>query len=154
MLCASSLPSAPIENLGKPSQLSIERLHILQRGPFTFLTPLTVAVFALTAFTDELGNLEGRRALLILCGFAGAVSRHLPAAGSSEIQHPFFPFTFAYRAVNVKAFQVPPQTKRVSKSANVAPHTLMWCMLSYCTSFTSLSHGSVRNRARRGAEMP
>lgn len=64
----SSLHSVWIENSVKALQLSIERLHISLRGRFTFLTLLTVDVFALIVFTDKPGKLCGFGCLLVSCG--------------------------------------------------------------------------------------
>lgn len=55
----SSLHTVWIGNSVKALQLSIERLHILLRGRFTFLTLPTVDVFALIVFADKPGELCG-----------------------------------------------------------------------------------------------
>lgn len=148
LFCASSL-----ENLGKASQLSTERLHISLRGPFTFLTPLTVDVFALIALSDKPGKLGGAECswFHVDCWrFEQTFTSSWELGDTASI----LSFHICLQSCKCQSLSSAPQTKRVSKSANVAQHTLMWCMLSYCTSFTSLSDGSVRNRARPGAEMP
>lgn len=150
----SSLPSARTENSVKALQLSTERLCISLRGRFTFFNPTDSWHIYSNNLHRQTWEAPWLRVPPDFMWIAGALSRQLAAAGSLEITASILSFHVCLQSCKCQSLSSAPQTKRVSKSANVVLHPLTQCMLSYCTSFTSLSDGSVRKESplrRRGA---